>query len=410
VTAANAQALLQPNEALAAIVLGDNEGWTLLVRHDRIIAGRIQGGSKTVDALVKRFRAGMEAGADGKPPPFDAPAAQGLYSAVLGPVASGLDGVESLNVAPSGSLLSVPFAALLTGPVPLDGFRFAPYLIRQMAISHVPSVASFANLRHAAKSVQASHPWFGLGDPRPPTEAQAERTYPVDTCGDSAHLLSGMRPLPGSLKELDAARGLLGGNPADEMLGAAFTAKAVLARPLQDYRVLHFATHALLPGELRCQAEPAIITSTEASAPDASGAMLTASEIEETMKLDAQMVILSACNTGGSNGGEAGESLSGLARSFLFAGARSLLVTHWDANDATTTYLTALFLAGWQAHPASGQAMALANAQRLMLDKSEGGLANLGHPYYWAVVALIGGEAPGSATKVAAAPGGGTGG
>ena len=58
-----------------------------------------------------------------------------------------------------------------------------------------------------------------------------------------------------------------------------------------------------------------------------------------------ELVILAACNTGGENGGGAGESLSGLARAFFFAGARSLLVTHWDANDATTTYLTALFLA-----------------------------------------------------------------
>jgi CHAT domain-containing protein len=402
VTAADAQALLQPNEALAAIVLGDTEGWTLLVRRDRIIAGRIPGGSKTIDALVKRFRSGMNPGPDGKPPPFDAPSGQRLYDAVLRPVAAGLDGVASLTVAPSGSLLSVPFGALLTGPVPLDGFRYAPFLIRRMAISHVPSVASFVNLRRASKSVQAKQAWFGLGDPRPPTEQQAERTFPVAVCGDSAQLLAGLRPLPGSLKELDAARALLGGSPSNELLGAAFTAKNVLDASLQDFKVLHFATHALLPGELRCQAEPAIITSTAMDAADAEGAMLTASAIEERMKLDAQMVILSACNTGGSNGGEAGESLSGLARSFLFAGARSLLVTHWEASDATTTYLTAMFLSIWQAHPEIGPAMALATAQRLMLDKAEGELAVLGHPFYWAVVALIGGEAPADGTTAVA--------
>ena len=410
VTAADAQALLRPNEALAAIVLGNDEGWTVLVRRDRITAGRIPGGSKAVNALVQRFRSGMEPGPDGKPLPFDGAAAFSLYKAVLGPVASGLDGVESLSVSPSGSLLSVPFGALLTGEVPLDGYRNAPFLIRRMAVSHVPSVASFVNLRHAAKSVQATRPWFGLGDPHPPTLAQAERTYPVETCGDSARLLADLKPLPGSARELDAARALLGGSTADEMLGAAFTIKDIEAAPLADYKVLHFATHALLPNELRCQAEPAIITSTSPSAPDAAEAMLSASEIEESLKLDARMVILAACNTGGSNGGEAGESLSGLARSFLFAGARSLLVTHWEANDATTTYLTALFLSLWQAHPETGPAMALANAQRTMLDKAEGDLSELGHPYYWAVVALIGGEAPGAGAAVATAPVGRTGG
>jgi CHAT domain-containing protein len=405
VTADDAEKLLQPNEALVAIVLGEKDGWTLLMRRDRIVAGRIDGGAKKVDALVKRFRASMEVGPDGNPPAFDGAAALGLYKAVLAPVAAGLDGVESLTVAPSGSLLSVPFGALLTGEVPMDGFQHAPFLIRRMAISHVPSVASFVNLRKAAHTVRATQPWFGLGDPRPPTPIQAQRTYPVDACGDTASLLAGLQPLPGSRRELEAARGLLGGDASDVMLGAAFTAQNVLATPLQNYKVLHFATHALLPGELRCQSEPAIVTSTAPNAPDASGAMLTASEIEEGLKLDAQLVILAACNTGGANG-EAGESLSGLARSFLFAGARSLLVTHWEANDATTTYLTALFLQNWQTHPDTGPAMALANAQRLMLDKAEGGLANLGHPFYWAVAALIGGEGPTGSARMAAAPAG----
>ena len=110
------------------------------------------------------------------------------------------------------------------------------------------------------------------------------------------------------------------------------------------------------------------------------------------MDLNAELVILAACNTGGGAAAGAGESLSGLARSFFFAGARSLLVTHWDANDASTTYLTALFLGALQANPAAGPAAALATAQRRMLDEATGGNASAGHPFYWAVAALIGGR------------------
>jgi CHAT domain-containing protein len=394
---------LRPHEAIAGIVLGEREGWTLLLRHDRVLVGRIEGGASKIDPLVKRFRAGMEPGRDGYPPPFDSQAAQELYKAVLGPVAAGLKDVTLLTVAPSGSLLSVPFGALLTGPVPLDGYPHAPYLIQQMAISHVPSVASFVNLRKSAHTVRATRPWFGMGDPVPPSDRQAQRTYPVDACGDSASLLAGLRSLPGSLKELTAAREILGGSASDEMLGAGFTRDAVEKAPLSQYRILHFATHAVLPGELRCQSEPAIVTSTAPTAADASEAMLTASQIEDNLHLDAELVILAACNTGGPNGGEAGESLSGLARSFLFAGARSLLVTHWDANDATTTYLTSLFLQALQANHQAGPAEALAEAQRAMLAKATGNLANLGHPYYWAVEALIGGEGPATSTSVAQA-------
>jgi CHAT domain-containing protein len=400
VAASDVQALLQPGEAVAVMVLGDDEGWTLLLRKESIRAGRVDGGAKRIDELVKRFRAGMELTADNKPAPFDTDAAHQLYEAVLSPVADGLAGVTMLTVAPTGTLLSVPFGALLTGPVTGDDLSKAPFLIRTMAISHVPSAASFVNLRQGTKTIQATHPWFGMGDFRPPTQKQANATFAVEVCGDSARELAGLSSLPGARKELEVARKLEGADAGDQLLGANFTSKKVLSSNLQDYRIVHFATHAILPGELRCQSEPAVLTSTPPDAPDATGAMLTASEIE-LMHLDAELVILAACNTGGENGGGAGESLSGLARSFFFAGARSLLVTHWDANDASTTYLTALFLQKFQANPDAGPAAALAAAQRQMLDEAVGDDAIQAHPYYWAVEALIGGRGRVAPAKMA---------
>jgi CHAT domain-containing protein len=408
VVASEVEATLRPNEALAEIVLGQDEGWTLLIRHDGITAGRIEGGAKRVDALVYRFRASMELRPDNTPPPFDTAAAHELYVALLGPVSAGMTGVDSLTVAPSGTLLSVPFGALLTGPVSGPDLSQAPFLIRKMAISHVPSVASFVNLRQGAKTVKATRPWFGMGDFRPPSLQQAMATFPVDACGESARELAKLPPLPGAQKELAVARILLGADKNEQLLGPAFTTQNVLATPLKNYRILHFATHALLPGELRCQAEPAVITSTPPGAGDATGALLTASQIEQ-LDLDAQLVILAACNTGGANGG-AGESLSGLARSFFFAGARALLVTHWDAADETTTYLTALFLQAWQANPNAGPAAALAVSQRRMLDESVGARAAQAHPYYWAVEALIGGSGATVPGKVAVSGGGHAGG
>jgi CHAT domain-containing protein len=403
VSAREVQALLQPSEALAVIVLADDEGWTLLLRKDGISVGRVDGGARRIDALVKRFRAGMDLSPGNQPAPFDAAAAQELYAAILGPVAGGLAGVTELTVSPSGSLLSVPFGALLTGPVPSGhDLGQAPFLIRAMAISHVPSAASFVNLRQGAKTIRAARPWFGLGDFRPPTVRQAMATFAAGPCSDSAKELANLPPLPGARRELDVARRLLGAEPGSELLGPVFTVRRVEAAPLPDYRIIHFATHAILPGELRCQTEPAVLTSTAPEAADANGAMLTASQIE-LMHLDAELVILAACNTGGQNGNGAGESLSGLARSFFFAGARSLLVTHWDANDAATTYLTALFLQALQTNPDAGPAAALALSQRRMLDESVGDRAFQAHPYYWAVEALIGGRGASGGAKVAGA-------
>jgi len=94
--------------------------------------------------------------------------------------------------------------------------------------------------------------------------------------------------------------------------------------------------------------------------------------------------------TFGPGGSAPGESLSGLARSFFYAGARSLLVTHWDVNDKVTSVLVGATLAYAKADPQLGMAAALAEAQRRLLDKAKTDLPELAHPYYWAPLALIG--------------------
>ncbi|MGE0225449.1 MAG: CHAT domain-containing protein [Acetobacteraceae bacterium] len=391
------QATLAPDEAVAAITLGDDRGWTFLIRAHAVTVGRIEGGSRRIDPLVRRIRASMVLGPDNRPPAFDAAAARELHTALFGGVAPAMADVTQLTVAPSGSLLSLPFGLLLTGSAQ-KADNSAPFLIRRVALSHVPSVGGFVNLRRSARTVTASRPWFGMGDYRPPTPNQAAATFPADSCGESARLLTMLPPLPAARRELDAARIVLGADPSDQILGSAFTARNVLAAPLRSHRILHFATHAVLPGELRCQAEPAILTSTPPDARSAAGALLTASQIEQ-MELDAELVILAACNTAGPGGSGAGESLSGLARSFFFAGARSLLVTHWDANDVTTTYLTVLFLQRLSSNPGAGPAAALAATQRRMLDEAVGARAGQAHPYYWAVTALIGGTPQGAAPR-----------
>ena len=170
-----------------------------------------------------------------------------------------------------------------------------------MTIAHVPVGGQFRRVAQIAARSRAAHPWFGFGEFRPVTLAQARASFPGAACADSAALFAGLPPLPFAQRELDAARALLGASPSDEMLGAAFTVPAVRACRLKDYRILHFATHALLPAELRCQNEPAIVTSAPPGALDASGALLTASDVVG-LDLDADAVILSACNSGGPGG------------------------------------------------------------------------------------------------------------
>jgi CHAT domain-containing protein len=232
------------------------------------------------------------------------------------------------------------------------------------------------------------------------TLAQAQATFPGAACAESARLYASLPALPFAKRELDAARALLGASPSDELLDAAFTAAAVRRVGLKQYRILHFATHALLPAELRCQNEPAIVTSAPPGARDASGALLTAGDVTG-LDLDANVVILSACKTGGPGSSTGGESLSGLARAFFFAGARSLLVTHWSINDQSSAFLVADTLRRL-ASGGGGLAGALQAAQLGIIDRAGKDLpANLAHPFFWAPFALIGEGRSGAAGAVA---------
>ncbi len=382
-------AILHDGEAFVAITLSDQDGWVFALRKDTIAVSKITKGSKDVADLVRKIRAGIEMTTD-KLPTFNIEASRALFDLTLAGVAPTLEGAKAVVIAPPGSLLSLPFEVLLTGPASDDHLDQAPWLVRQFTLAHVPAPSNFVSLRKIAGGSRASRPWFGFGDFRPVTLAQAQRSFPGSTCADSAQLIAGLPILPFATRELAAAQGLLGAGRGDELVGTEFTADRVLKTPLQDYRILQFSTHALLPTELRCQSEAAIVTSAPAGAQDAKGALLTASQVV-SLKLDANLVILSACNSGGPGGTTAGESLSGLARAFFYAGARSMLVTHWSVNDQVTAFLVVDTLNRFNKNGNAGITGALRDAQVSMIERSGKDLPHdLAHPFFWAPFTVIG--------------------
>jgi CHAT domain-containing protein len=399
VSARDVLAALRPGEAFASIVLTRSGGWTFVLRNGRIAVAPVPGGERRVAALVRRARAGIERTGPGLPA-FDVAAAQELYTITLGALEPALEGASALAVAPSGPLLALPFEVLLTGPADANRLASAPFLVRRLAIAHVPAPANFVGLRRLSAS-RAPRPWFGFGDFRPPSRAQAARSFPGAECAESAALFAGLPPLPSATRELEAARQVLGAGPNERLLGAGFTVETVRRAALREHRVLHFATHAVLPAEIACQPEPAILASTPPNAPDAAPALLTASAIVN-LDLDADLVILSACNSGGPAGTTAGESLSGLARAFFFAGARALMVTHWAVDDRFAAYLVVKSLS--EMRGGQGTAAALRAAQLSILDDSGRGLpAEAAHPFFWAAFATIGEGGAASPVSLAAA-------
>ena len=190
----------------------------------------------------------------------------------------------------------------------------------------------------------------------------------------------------------------------DVRLGARATEGAVKALSasgqLAQYRVLHFATHGALAGQLTGTTEPGLILTPPAQGSEDDDGYLSASEIAG-LKLDADWVILSACNTAGGNGRANGaEALSGLARAFFYAQARALLVSHWEVNSDAAVKLITGAVGETARSAAVGRAEALRRAMLALIDNGERDHA---HPAYWAPFVLVGEGGVSGATAVSLA-------
>jgi len=381
-------AVLNPREAMLGMLFGRTHGWVLLVREGTVRAARTRLTEDDATKMVKALRAGI-VDTYGRPVVFDPKPAMDLYTALVAPFEAALQGVETLIVAPDGPLLAVPFALLLRrAPPDPEQLGSAEWLIKRHAVVHVPSPQTLVTLRGAGIGSNAPMAYAGFGDFVPPTPAQLQRTFPEDRCAADARLAAGLTRLPGTRVEVELAQQLVGAGKQDIKLGADFTVAGLKAAELGKRRIVHLATHALLPGELSCLPEPTIIVSALPGAADASSVFIKASDLLG-LQLDADLVILSACNTGGPGGGGGGEALSGLARAFFYAGARGLMVTHWAVDDAAAALTVADSLRRQQSGASS--AAALRGAQLLILEEAGRRLPSIfAHPFYWAPFALLG--------------------
>ena len=202
-------------------------------------------------------------------------------------------------------------------------------------------------------------------------------------------LLKMQVPLPETADELCAVAEAMKAGTRDIHLGTQATEREIkrlsASGELAKYRMVHFATHGVLAGQLDGSREPGLILTPPDKPTDEDDGYLSASEIG-ALKLDADWVILSACNTA-AGGATSAEALSGLARAFIYAQARALLVSHWEVySDATVKLITATVRE--MARDAKiGRAEALRRSMLALIDK---GKPDEAHPAYWAPFVVVG--------------------
>ncbi|MBO1326510.1 CHAT domain-containing protein [Acetobacter sp. TBRC 12305] len=384
---------LRPDEAFFGVTSTPSHTWLFLLHAGHVTVAQSGLTESDMAGLVRKVRDSITPGQDGLPP-FAMDQAAAIYDATLGKVAHAMGDVRELVVAPSGALLALPFALLPTGPANAADLAHAPWLVRKVSLASVPTAGNFVALRKAAGTSAARRPWFGLGDFRPASLSQASATFSGAGCRASAQAFAGLPTLPYARLELQAAAAIFGAGPQDQLLAGRYTAPNVRQAALTDYRIVHFATHALLPTDLPCLTEPVIVASTPPTAPDLKDALLDA-DIVSTLHLDADLALLSACNTQG--GAQGGEALSALARSFFYAGARAVMVTQWSVSDQASAYLVASSLSHIHDDRSGGVAASLRAAQLAMLKDAAADTASpLSNPFFWAAFVVIGdgGKAP----------------
>jgi tetratricopeptide (TPR) repeat protein/CHAT domain-containing protein len=299
------------------------------------------------------------------------------------------------------------------------------WLARKHAITVLPAVSSLKALRALAKESHASEAFIGFGDPLldgEPTKfsndaiaaklAREARCPPgatlqlaasadrgatraaVRSSGGLADVadLRSWAPLPETADELCDVAQNLGVDPTTHLYLGAKATETEIKRlsaegALAKYKIIHLATHGAIAGELSGTSEPGLILTPPDEASEADDGYLSASEIA-ALKLDADWVILSACNTAAGDA-KGAEALSGLARAFFYAGARSLLVSHWEVSSDSTVKLITKAIAELKTDPTIGRAEAL---RRSMLSMIDTGKAYEAHPAFWAPFVLVGEE------------------
>ena len=404
------QALLSSDEAMVLFALGDKESFVFALTRDNFDWKKIPLGTEAVSQKVAAFRKGLDVSqasdASGKSNLFDLALANELYVALLGPVEALVADKRSLLIAPSGALTALPFHLLVTEKPPaaipekIEGYRDAAWLLKRRAVSVLPSVASLKALRGFAQREPAAKPMTGFGDPlfRPSGSGSEKRMASRSLASiaytdfwqgagvDRAKLAEALPQLPDTADELNAVAKDLAVPASDIHLGADASETTVKHAPLADYRIVYFATHGLVAGDVKGVAEPSLALSIPKQPTALDDGLLTASEVAQ-LKLNADWVVLSACNTiaGDKPGAEA---LSGLARSFFYAGARALLVTHWAVDSEAATRLTTSTFDLLKAEPGIGRAEALRRAMLAYLNDASS--PKNAYPAFWGPFALIG--------------------
>jgi CHAT domain-containing protein/Tfp pilus assembly protein PilF len=421
---AGVQRLLRPDEALVSFyTLSDRvqiwlvrQGQPALYRESPVAREWLTDRVRQIRAsLLPRVRPGSTKSV---PVPFDVDSAAELYRLLFAPVASQLQGIDNLIVVPDEVLLPLPLAALLTqrngepftrlaqlyrlkqtpSAEDLASYAALPWFAKAYPLTILPSASALTLIRQSVARPQGQGEAFlGFGDPVLRGQGSQRGGTMVASRGMRVAVdsLQALDQLPGTREELLTIASVLRVKPETNVfLGQHATEPEV--RRLNDSgrlgqaKVIAFATHGLLAGEVQGVTQPALVLTPPSVPTDDDDGLLSMEDVLHLKLPNTDWVILSACNTAGDNG--SGESLSGLARAFFFAGAKALLVSQWSVDDLATQHLMEEIFRRYGGDAPLSPAKALREGMLTLLDQAtkDPDHRYFAHPFAWSAFFLVG--------------------
>ncbi|OGW30914.1 MAG: hypothetical protein A2X54_03985 [Nitrospirae bacterium GWF2_44_13] len=392
---------LKDNEVLIEFGISNDAVVVFVVRKSGVNKiHKINISGEELTGKVKKFIEPLNSGRHSE---FSTKLAKELYDILLSAALKNVKDIERLIIVPDGILGLLPFESLVVKEG--KNYKDTLFVTDKWTMSYSQSATTLA-LTRLFKPSMAKKLFFALGnpvydksDPRYAAYKQGKTqtiagqnlkqyayrgvtVVPKEgTAGDTVTWEDVVYPpLPETEDEIREIARLFGVKPElpDVLLGVLATETNLRNVALKDYRYLHFATHADLPGKVQGIKEPFIILGQVENRGNDDG-FLTLSEVLE-LKLDADMVVLSACSTGKGKMME-GEGVANFARAFQHAGTRSVVVSLWEvASDAAVEYMKSFY-----SHIKSGKS----KAEALQLARKEI-KAKYPNPFYWAVFILYG--------------------
>lgn len=406
----NVQALLAPGELMLAYYAQKDR--TLLWSIDKQTTQLhvIPLGQAQLFARVQKIRTSLDVPIATLEdiPAYDTKLAYDLYQALIAPAGRQLETAKNLIIVPHGALLSLPFGALVTeaGNPAQQGLPFAEYrsvawLAVKQAVNIMPSATAFVTMRKYAKHEPADNPFIGFGDPvfgsdstQPSAKVATRGLRVAQRAAINTRNLKSLPNLPETRDELKKIALTLGSADDSLFLGKRATESNVRKASLKDFRVVAFATHGLVAGDLDGLDQPALALTIPDEATEGDDGLLQMGEVLG-LELNADWVVLSACNTAAGDKSLANEGLTGLTQAFFYAGSRALLVSLWPVESTSTQLLTTSMFEAAKNNPALGRAASLQQA-RLRLINGQGYVQDgkevfsYAHPIFWSAFIAVG--------------------